>query len=227
MTEYMAMDATRAYNLRIAPKAGDSLVTNRRRPILVLEEDTAPGAHDTLMAACDRWRYGLLGVEGYHDNCADNLARALDELGVAATHTPAPLNLFMNIPWREDGRLSFEAPVTRPGDHVVLRAGVRLHRRDVGVPAGHPPDQRRGGNADGGAFRGVLSAPSRMVPLFEGIARSAIGLRLGGRRVPLAVRAGESTLAPLRRGRAPQGPARRRRADVARRIGERASGVDR
>ncbi len=122
MAEYMAMDATRAYNLRIAPKVGDSLVTCRRRPILSLVEDTSAGAHDTLMAACDQWRYHLLGVDGYHDNCADNLASGLDALGLKATHTPPPLNLFMNIPWTAEGGLSFDPPTTKPGDYVELRA---------------------------------------------------------------------------------------------------------
>ena len=28
----------------------------------------------------------------------------------------------MNIPWTPSGSLSFEAPVTRPGNYVVLRA---------------------------------------------------------------------------------------------------------
>ena len=122
LDEYMAMDATRAYNQRLSPIVGDRLVTNRRRPILTLEEDTSPGRHDTLMAACDRWRYGLLGVEGYHDNCADNLTHGLAELGLQETHTPAPINLFMNIPWQMDGGLSWEAPLSRPGDYVLLRA---------------------------------------------------------------------------------------------------------
>ncbi len=122
ITEYMAMDATRAFNLRMRPEVGDQLMTNRRRPILVLEEDTSSGVHDTLMAACDRWRYGLLGHEGYHDNCADNLTAALSELGLQETHTPPPLNLFMNIPWDLQGGLSFDPPDNKPGDYVVLRA---------------------------------------------------------------------------------------------------------
>ena len=124
VSEYMAMDATRVYNQRLSPIVGDSLVTNRRRPILTLEEDTSPGRHDTLMAACDRWRYHLLGVEGYHDNCADNLSAAMKELGLPETHIPAPLNLFMNIPWQSDGALSFETPLSVPGDYVLLRAGM-------------------------------------------------------------------------------------------------------
>ena len=121
-TEYMAMDATRVFNLRMTPRVGDALVTNRRREILVLDEDTSPGRHDTMMAACDRWRYHLLGFEGIHDNCSDNLASAMAELGIVVTHTPSPLNLFMNIPWNDSGDLRFEPPLAHPGDHVVLRA---------------------------------------------------------------------------------------------------------
>lgn len=122
--EFMSMEATRAFNLRMIPKVGDAMLTNRRRPILTLVEDTSPGVHDTIIAACDRWRYGLLGVEGYHDNCADNLTTGLTELGLKETHTPPPFNLFMNIPWTADGSLSFDPPATRPGDHVVFRAEI-------------------------------------------------------------------------------------------------------
>ena len=39
---------------RVNPGVGDTLVTNRRRPILTLVEDTSGGVHDTLLAACDR-----------------------------------------------------------------------------------------------------------------------------------------------------------------------------
>jgi len=119
--EYMAMDATRAYNQRMCPLVGDDLVTNKRRPILKLVEDTSPGRHDTQMAACDRWRYELLGAHD-HDNCADNLTHGMTELGLKETHTPAPLNLFMNIPWTPDGGLSFDPPLTKAGDYVVFEA---------------------------------------------------------------------------------------------------------
>lgn len=125
MAEHMSMEATRAYNLRLVPGVGDTLVSNRRRPILTLLEDSC-GAHDTLIAACDNERYGLLGCTEYHDNCADNLRAGLDELGLAPTHVPSPLNLFMNIPWTGDGRLAFEAPKSKPGDHVVFLAEMDL-----------------------------------------------------------------------------------------------------
>ena len=44
-------------------------------------EDTTPGIHDTIMAACDRQRYGLLGFEDYHRNCQDNMMEGMLEQG--------------------------------------------------------------------------------------------------------------------------------------------------
>jgi uncharacterized protein YcgI (DUF1989 family) len=122
MTEFMSMEHTRATLLRMRPNVGDRLITNKRRPILVLVEDSSAGVHDTLIAACDNERYGLLGCTEYHDNCTDNLAAALVELGLRPPETPSPLNLFMNIPWTQAGALSFEEPKTKPGDYVVLKA---------------------------------------------------------------------------------------------------------
>jgi hypothetical protein len=120
--EFMSMEHSRAAILRLIPQVGDVMVSNRRRPILTLLEDTSPGIHDTLLAACDRYRYEQLGCAEPHDNCTDNLRAALAALGLEAPETPSPWNMFMNIPVRDGGRLSFEPCVCRPGDYVVLRA---------------------------------------------------------------------------------------------------------
>ena len=122
LTEFMSMEHSRTALGRIMPVVGQSMATNRRRPILTLVEDTSGGIHDTLLAACDRYRYELLGCEGYHDNCTDNLAAAMAELGLAPPETPSPWNLFMNIPVGPDGSVTFEPPVSKAGDHVTLRA---------------------------------------------------------------------------------------------------------
>jgi len=121
--EFMSMEHTRAHTLRLVPRPGDALRTNRRRPILTLTEDTSGGVHDTLIAACDRWRYAFLGVQGHHDNCTDNLFAAMADLGLKPSEVPSPLNLFMNIPWTAEGALEFAAPPRPvPGGHVRLRA---------------------------------------------------------------------------------------------------------
>jgi uncharacterized protein YcgI (DUF1989 family) len=122
LREFMSMEHARVAMGRIIPKIGDTLVTNRRRPILTLIEDTSGGVHDTLLAACDRYRYELLGYPGYHANCTDNLAAGLGEIGLAPPETPSPLNLFMNIPVRADNAIDFLPPVSTPGSYVTLRA---------------------------------------------------------------------------------------------------------
>jgi uncharacterized protein YcgI (DUF1989 family) len=122
LTERMSMEHTHATLLKVIPAIGDTLYTNRRRPILTMVEDTSPGIHDTLMPSCDRYRYRLLGVSGYHDNCADNLVAALDEMALKVPDIPAPFNVYMHCPIGPNGQLSFEPPVSRPGDLVRLRA---------------------------------------------------------------------------------------------------------
>lgn len=126
MMEFMSMEHTRAHLVKLRPQAGDLLYTNHRRPILALVEDTSSGIHDTLMAACDVYRYQLLGCKDYHDNCTDNLTAGLREIGLAPPETPSPLNLFMNIPWTTDGALTFEAPPSKPGGYVLLEAQLDL-----------------------------------------------------------------------------------------------------
>jgi uncharacterized protein YcgI (DUF1989 family) len=66
-------------------------------------------------------------VEDYHDNCTDNLFAGMRELGLEPAEVPSPLNLFMNIPWKADGQLGFEAPPRPvPGSYVRLRAEMDL-----------------------------------------------------------------------------------------------------
>ncbi len=126
LAEFMSMEHSRTSLGRIMPMTGQSMTTNHRRPILTVIEDTSGGIHDTLLAACDRYRYELLGCEGYHDNCTDNLASALAELGLTPPETPSPWNLFMNIPVGPDGSVSFEPPVSGPGDYIILRAEMDI-----------------------------------------------------------------------------------------------------
>ena len=124
LREFMSMEHIRPTLGKIFPTKGDYLVTNRRRPILHFEEDTSKGIHDTLMAACDDFRYGLLGCEEYHDNCTDNLYAATRRIGITVPECPSPLNLWMNIPVDQQGQTQWGEPVSERGDYVVLRAAM-------------------------------------------------------------------------------------------------------
>ena len=121
---FLSMQHTRSGNMRMNPKAGDKLFSNTRKAMFTITEDTSPGIHDTLVPACDVERYRLLGVEGHHASCAENLHTALEEsrYPFPSDLTPAPLNLWMNVPVRYGGALAFVEPVSHEGDYVVLKA---------------------------------------------------------------------------------------------------------
>ncbi len=122
LEEYLSLEHLHTDLTSVFPKVGDRLVTNKRRAILTFEEDSSPGVHDTVIAACDCHRYRQLGVQGYHDNCTDNLRMALIAIGRRAPAIPAPFNLWMNIPIAADGGIQWLPPVSKPGDHVTFRA---------------------------------------------------------------------------------------------------------
>lgn len=126
LAEFMSMEHCRSTWKRTMPKVGDGLLTNKRRPILTVVEDSSPGVHDTLISACDRYRYETLGHKGYHESCTENLHLAMAELGLKPPEVPCPLNMWMNIPVGSGGSLTFEPTVSKPGDHVLLRAEMNV-----------------------------------------------------------------------------------------------------
>jgi uncharacterized protein len=122
VSEHASAEHTRIHVNRLFPRVGESFVTNHRRPILYFERDDSPGVHDMLCAACDPARYRLLGVDGWHPSCQENLQRAMAALGHADIQVPQPVNLFMAVRVEPDGSLTWGAAPTKAGDSVVLRA---------------------------------------------------------------------------------------------------------
>ena len=124
--EFMSNEHTRSCLEKLVPQVGDSLYSNRRRPILTIVEDTSPGIHDLLLSACDIDRYRLLGVEGYHRNCADNLREAMADIGLTIPDVPSPFNIFENVNITDNGELSIIPPEVKTGDSISLRAELDI-----------------------------------------------------------------------------------------------------
>lgn len=122
--EYASAGHTRVAIRKLFPRPGDPVLTNRRRPILSVTEDTSPGRHDMLYAACDPARYELLGAGPSHRSCVANLRQALREQGIEAAVVPQPLNVFMDVQVREDGTLVSFPASSRPGDYIAFRAAM-------------------------------------------------------------------------------------------------------
>jgi len=121
----MSMQHSRIRWRNLRPHPGDEMLDEERSTIMTMTEDTSPGVHDTVIAACDPFRYAQLGADASHRSCCTNFAEALAALSVSRDlPVPAPLNLFMNIPWDLDGNISFEPTVSAPGDSVSFRAEV-------------------------------------------------------------------------------------------------------
>ena len=102
--------------------SGISAFTSRRQRIVTVVEDTSPGQHDMQYAACDPTRYVQLGAEGHHESCQENLHTALGGFGIALDFTPQPWNLFTNFAIQPDGTIIIEAPDSKAGDNILLRA---------------------------------------------------------------------------------------------------------
>ena len=112
--EYLSLPHTRASSYKLVPEVDDTLLTNLRNPIMTFVEDSTPGAHDTLTAACDANLYAALGVDkpAEHGSCAENLVLALKEINenaglkgakavgadISVNIAPTPLHLFMVTP---------------------------------------------------------------------------------------------------------------------------------
>jgi uncharacterized protein len=120
--EYASASHTRVGIAKMFPRPGDLVLTNRRRPILVMIEDTSPGRHDMLYAACDAARYAGLGAPASHRSCAGNLDEALRNQGLSLTTVPQPLNIFMDVQPNPDGTIVSAPASTRAGDYVAFQA---------------------------------------------------------------------------------------------------------
>jgi uncharacterized protein YcgI (DUF1989 family) len=122
--EYLSMDHFRSVNSRIYATPDTALVSNHRRPILRIVEDTSTARHDTLLCPCNGPLYRQLGAGDDHRSCADNLHEGLAELGLSLAFTPASLNLFMCVDVDADGQVQRLLPTSAPGCHVTLEAVV-------------------------------------------------------------------------------------------------------
>ena len=103
------------------------LYSNLAQAMFTITEDTV-GRHYSGGGFCtaeiNRVRYGVEESA----NCADNFVEALRPYGIdrADFDFDTCFNINMNIVYAPDGSLDLSEPVSRPGDHIDLRAEMRL-----------------------------------------------------------------------------------------------------
>lgn len=115
--EFLCPRNTMTRQRRLYPQVGNPFYSNKRRPLLMLEEDTV-GVHDLFYPACG-------GYSGEEDrpSCRRNLNAALRDVGFTPGGYAEPHNLFQNSPAIDmDGRVEIRESPARPGDYVLLQA---------------------------------------------------------------------------------------------------------
>jgi uncharacterized protein len=123
---WLSSGRTFDYNNTIRLTTGHVLYSNRSVPMLTITEDTV-GRHDFLYTPCSAETFSLIyGLTGHHPSCLENLASNLAAYGIHADDIPTTFNIFMNVDIEADGALRIGPPLTRPGDHITLRAEMDL-----------------------------------------------------------------------------------------------------
>ena len=152
--EFMSMEHCRVAIDKLTPVVGDAMVTNKRRPIITLVEDTSPGVHDTLVAACDIYRYQQLGAKEHHDNCTENLWDAMRAIGLTAAGDAVPVQPVPEHAVRAGQGHPVPAHGVEAGTVRGLPGGDGCGRGVLDLSPGHAARQQR--EADRGARRAAV-----------------------------------------------------------------------
>ncbi len=125
--EIMSSGRTFDYLEKIYLSAGDTIYSNRSRPMLTILEDTV-GRHDFLLTPCSADTFRILyGDRDPHHGCFGNLAKALAPYGIGADEIPACFNIFMNVELDgATGRIAVKPPLSKANDYIVFRADLDL-----------------------------------------------------------------------------------------------------
>ena len=126
--------------------AGHHLWSNRSRRLARVDEDTN-GRNDFLLAPCSPETFAIMyGHEGYHPSCFENLHTSLAHFGIAPDDVPTAFNVFMNVRFAPNGKLSVLPPTSRAGDRLTIAA---LDELIVGMTACSAED------SNGGSFKPI------------------------------------------------------------------------
>ena len=105
---------------------GNYLWSNRSRKMMKILQDTN-GRNDFLLAPCSPETFKIMyNNPDYHPSCFENLYTNLAQFGIEPDDVPTAFNIFMNVQFDSNGKLSVDPPLSKPGDFVVFEAQMDL-----------------------------------------------------------------------------------------------------
>ena len=144
--EKLSSGKTLDFEETILITAGHHLWSNRSNKLMKILEDTN-GRNDFLLAPCSPETFKIMyNNPNYHPSCFENLYTNLAQFGIEPDEVPTAFNIFMNVQFAADGKLSVEPPLSKAGDYVLFEALTNLH---VGLTACSAED------SNGGSFKPI------------------------------------------------------------------------
>lgn len=120
---------------------GNFLWSNRSQKMMKILKDTN-GRNDFLLAPCSPETFAIMyNNEGYHPSCFENLYTNLKQFQIEPDDVPTAFNIFMNVQFNSEGKLSVDPPMSKAGDFVVFEALMDLI---VGLTACSAEDSNNG-----------------------------------------------------------------------------------
>lgn len=114
------------YAGRIYLTTSDILYANNSKPMFTIIKDTV-GLHDFLLTPCSQEMFQILYKHtGYHPSCFENLFTSLKQYGISGDQISTTFNVFMNVTIDRQGKLTVGVPLSKPGDHIDLRAEMDM-----------------------------------------------------------------------------------------------------
>ncbi len=126
IAEWLSSGRTIDYANKIYLTTGNTLYSNRSRPMFSIVEDTV-GRHDFLLTPCSPETFKIIyDNHEYHPSCFENLHTNLAQFGITPDMIPTTLNVFMNVVVLENGELRIDPPPSKAGDYIIFRAEMDL-----------------------------------------------------------------------------------------------------
>lgn len=125
-TCYLSSGRSLDYAGKLYLTTGDHLYSNDSRVMFTIVADTV-GRHDFTLTPCSQRMFEILyGHQGHHPSCHENLCKGLDRFGIAPHQIHTTFNVFMNVWFDADGKMTVDVPRSKAGDCIDLRAQMDL-----------------------------------------------------------------------------------------------------
>ncbi|WP_179008547.1 DUF1989 domain-containing protein [Winogradskyella forsetii] len=124
--EKLSSGKTMDFEESILLSTGNFLWSNRSQKMVEINEDTN-GRNDFLLAPCSKETFEIMyNCKEEHPSCLNNLSKNLKPYGITIDDIPTAFNIFMNVQFDSDGKISVLPPNSIAGDYVQFVAQMDL-----------------------------------------------------------------------------------------------------